>query len=111
MLSPAGRRGQPTSGRQPGERDPPVGDERGERAWRGEDDGEVPARREAGEAVEAELREVGAERGGGGQLGRHLAGRPRRGRHADERPRARDGGGGGRGRRRHRHRRGHRGGW
>jgi hypothetical protein len=69
----------------------PVRDEGREWAGLSEEDGKVPARREPGEAVEPELRHVGADRGGGGQLRRHLTRHPRRRRHADEclRPRGR----------------------
>jgi hypothetical protein len=91
------------------EADQPVGDEGRERAGLCEEDGKVTARGEPGEAVEPELRHVGADRGGGGQLRRHLPRRPRRCRHADESTRPRDRRCS-RGHGRHLHRRGHCGG-
>lgn len=98
---------QPGAGGQ-AEADPPVGDEGREWAGLGEEEGKVPAGRESGEAVEPELGHIGADRGGGGQLRRHFPRRPRRRRHADQRPRSRDSRGGG-GHCGDRHRRRHRG--
>ena len=55
----------------------PVGDDDGERAGLGEEHGQVPARLEAVEAANLELRHVGTERGGGVHLRCHLPGYPR----------------------------------
>ncbi|KAF0892673.1 hypothetical protein E2562_017651 [Oryza meyeriana var. granulata] len=54
---------------------PYYGDDGRERVWLGEEDGQVLAGREAGEAIELELCDVGAERRGGCHIRCHL---PRR---------------------------------